>query len=295
MTGRYLHQIRSHRSSQRVFEYVLLVLGVFSAAFGLKGFLLPNTFIDGGAMGLSLITVALTGIPLSVLVVLINIPFIVMGYKQISPEFAFKTLFAIIGLAIVLVLVDYTVVTNDKVLIAVFGGFFLGAGIGLAVRGGCVLDRTEVLALYISKRTPLSIGDVILIFNIIIFLTAAFLFGIEIGLYSILTYISASRTLDFVVQGIEEYTGALIVSKKSDEIRLALIDKLGRGVTEFKGKSGFGKRGHTDEIDVIFSVVTRLEISKLKQVVKDIDPTAFLAFHSINDTVGGMVKKRPLK
>lgn len=295
MTGRYLHQIRSHRSSQRVFEYVLLVLGVFSAAFGLKGFLLPNTFIDGGAMGLSLITVALTGIPLSVLVVLINIPFIVMGYKQISPEFAFKTLFAIIGLAIVLVLVDYTVVTNDKVLIAVFGGFFLGAGIGLAVRGGCVLDGTEVLALYISKRTPLSIGDVILIFNIIIFLTAAFLFGIEIGLYSILTYISASRTLDFVVQGIEEYTGALIVSKKSDEIRLALIDKLGRGVTEFKGKSGFGKRGHTDEIDVIFSVVTRLEISKLKQVVKDIDPTAFLAFHSINDTVGGMVKKRPLK
>lgn len=295
MTKKYLHQISNHRSSQKVFEYVLLVLGVFSAAFGLKGFLLPNTFIDGGAMGLSLITVALTGIPLSVLVVLINIPFIVMGYKQISPEFAFKTLFSIIGLAIMLVLVDYTVVTNDKVLIAVFGGFFLGAGIGLAVRGGGVLDGTEVLALYISKRTPLSIGDVILIFNIIIFLTAAFLFGIEIGLYSILTYISASRTLDFVVQGIEEYTGALIVSKKSDEIRLALIDKLGRGVTEFKGKSGFGKRGHTDEIDVIFSVVTRLEISKLKQVVKEIDPTAFLAFHSINDTVGGMVKKRPLK
>ena len=295
MTKKYLHQISNHRSSQKVFEYVLLVLGVFSAAFGLKGFLLPNTFIDGGAMGLSLITVALTGIPLSVLVVLINIPFIVMGYKQISPEFAFKTLFSTIGLAIMLVLVDYTVVTNDKVLIAVFGGFFLGAGIGLAVRGGGVLDGTEVLALYISKRTPLSIGDVILIFNIIIFLTAAFLFGIEIGLYSILTYISASRTLDFVVQGIEEYTGALIVSKKSDEIRLALIDKLGRGVTEFKGKSGFGKRGHTDEIDVIFSVVTRLEISKLKQVVKEIDPTAFLAFHSINDTVGGMVKKRPLK
>jgi len=295
MTGRYLHQIRIHRSSQRVFEYALLALGVFSAAFGLKGFLLPNTFIDGGAMGLSLITVALTGIPLSVLVVLINIPFIVMGYKQISPEFAFKTLFAIVGLAIVLALVDYSVVTNDKVLIAVFGGFFLGAGIGLAVRGGGVLDGTEVLALYVSKRTPLSIGDVILIFNIIIFLTAALLFGIEIGLYSILTYISASRTLDFVVQGIEEYTGALIVSKKSDEIRLALIDKLGRGVTEFKGKSGFGKRGHTDEIDVIFSVVTRLEISKLKQVVKQIDPTAFLAFHSINDTVGGMVKKRPLK
>jgi uncharacterized membrane-anchored protein YitT (DUF2179 family) len=295
VTRKYLNQISRHRSSQKVFEYVLLALGVFSAAFGLKGFLLPNTFIDGGAMGLSLIAVVLTGIPLSVLVVLINIPFIVMGYKQISPEFAFKTLFAIIGLAIVLALVDYSVVTNDKVLIAVFGGFFLGAGIGLAVRGGGVLDGTEVLALYVSKRTPLSIGDVILIFNIIMFLTAALLFGIEIGLYSILTYISASRTLDFVVQGIEEYTGALIVSKKSDEIRLALIDKLGRGVTEFKGKSGFGKRGHTDEIDVIFSVVTRLEISKLKQVVKAIDPTAFLAFHSINDTVGGMVKKRPLK
>lgn len=273
----------------------MLALGVFSAGFGLKGFLLPNHFIDGGVMGISLLVAAITSLPLPILVFALNVPFILLGLKQISKEFALKTFIGISALAIVLALVNYPVVTNDKVLTAIFGGFFLGLGIGLSVRGGGVIDGTEVLALFISKRTPFTIGDVILVLNILIFTTAALVFSIETALYSMLTYLAASRTVDFVVQGIEEYTGITIVSKHSDEIREAIIEQLGRGVTAYKGHKGFGKRGHTQDVDVIYTVVTRLEIMKVKDLIMSIDDSAFVVQASINDTIGGMVKRRPLK
>jgi uncharacterized membrane-anchored protein YitT (DUF2179 family) len=284
-----------HQLRRSFGEAMLLALGVLSAGFGLKGFLLPNRFIDGGVMGISLLVAAVTNLPLPILVFVINLPFILLGLKQISKEFALKTFVGISALALVLALINYPVVTNDKVLTAVFGGFFLGLGVGLSVRGGGVIDGTEVLALYISKRTPFSIGDVILVFNIIIFTTAALVFGIETALYSIVTYLAASRTVDFVVQGIEEYTGVTIVSKHSEEIREAIIEQLGRGVTAYKGHKGFGKRGHTQDVDIIYTVVTRLEIMKLKDLIMSIDDSAFVVQTSINDTIGGMVKKRPLK
>lgn len=283
-----------NRYSTIVFEAALLIVGVLSAGFGLKGFLLPNSFIDGGVMGISLLITELTHFPLSLLVFVINLPFIFLALKQVSKEFALKTFLAILSLAIVLALVTFPVVTNDKVLSALFGGFFIGLGIGISIRGGAVLDGTEVLSLFLSKRTVFSIGDVILMFNIIIFVTAAFVLSIESALYSILTYLAASKTVDFVVQGIEEYTGLTIVSKESERIRDGIITELSRGVTIYNGKKGYGTHGHTQDVDIVFTVVTRLEVMKVKSIVMRIDPSAFVTQSSINDTIGGMVKQRPL-
>ncbi len=282
------------RTSTIVWSSFFLVLGVFSAGLGLKGFLLPNHFIDGGVMGISLLFAQITAIPLPLFVFFLNVPFIFLGYKQVSKEFAVKAFIAITALAIVLAIVDFPVVTHDKVLTAIFGGFFIGLGIGFSVRGGGVLDGTEVLALFISKRTILTIGDVILILNIAIFTTSALVFGIEQALYSIVTFLAATRTVDFVVQGIEEYTGVTIVSQYNEAIREAIITQLGRGVTAYKGTHGFGTHGYTEEHEILFTVVTRLEITKLKSLIMNIDEQAFVVQASINDTIGGMVKKRPL-
>jgi len=276
-------------------DFILIVSGIISAGLGLKGFLLPNNFIDGGVTGISLLTAFLTELPVPLLIIIINIPFIIMGYFQVSKIFAFKTMLAIGGLALCLIFIPYPIVTTDKLLIAIFGGFFLGTGIGLAIRGGSVIDGTEILALYVSKKTTLTVGDVILFINIVIFSVAAILLGIEKAFYSVLIYLAASKAVDFIIEGIDEYTGVTIISDKSDEIRKAIIEKTGRGVTIFSGKKGFGKRGEIDhEIDIVYTVITRLEISKLKSDIDNIDENAFIVFQSINDTKGGMVKKRPL-
>jgi uncharacterized membrane-anchored protein YitT (DUF2179 family) len=276
-------------------DIILVIVGVASAGFGLKGFLLPNHFIDGGATGISLLINQTTGIPLSLVIIIINIPFLVLGYTQIGKNFVIKTAFGILLLAFFVAFVHYPVITEDKLLVSVFGGFFLGLGIGLSVRGGGVIDGTEVLAIYISRRIGVTIGDVILILNIFIFSFAAYLLGIEIALYSILTYLAASKTVDFIIEGIEEFTGVTIISPKVEEIRQMVIEKLGRGVTMYKGSGGFGKSG-VKELDhqILFTVITRLEIARLQTELDAIDPNAFVVMHSIRDTRGGMIKKRPL-
>jgi uncharacterized membrane-anchored protein YitT (DUF2179 family) len=268
-----------------------ILVGVLSAGFGLKGFLLPNMFIDGGAMGISLTIAELTEIPLSVLVVVINLPFIIMGFSTISKQFALKSIIAIILLAICVHFLPFPIITSDKLLIAIFGGFFLGLGIGSAIRGGSVIDGTEVLAIFVSKKTSLTIGDVILLFNVLIFSVAAYVFSIEIALYAMLTYIVASKTVDFVVSGIEEYVGVTIISNYSDEIRLAIIEKVGRGCTIYSGK-----RGKTmEQTEIVYTLITRLELAKLHTEIDKIDKNAFVVMHSIKDAKGGMIKKRPLK
>jgi len=276
-------------------ETFFIVLGIFSASFGLKSFLLPNHFLDGGAMGISLLLNITTNIPLGLLVVLVNIPFVLLGSKQISKVFALKTIVAIAGLALMVSFDFYPIVTTDKLLIAVFGGFFLGAGIGLTIRGGAVIDGTEVLALFISKNISLKVGDVILLFNIIIFGVAAFL-NVEIALYAILTYLAASKTVDFIIHGIEEYIGVTIISVKNEEIRQAVTKILGRAVTIYKGERGYVKNLSLAErdINIVFTVVTRLEVTKLRNLVKNIDKNAFIVMHAVDDTYGGMVKQRPL-
>ena len=280
--------------SHFVRDAFLIMLGIASAGFGLKGFLIPNSFIDGGVTGISLLTEQVTGISLSILLVIINLPFLMVGYSQISKAFAVKSVAAIVGLALVVYFVPYPVITTDKLLIAIFGGFFLGLGIGLSIRGGAVIDGTEVLAVYLSKRTGLTIGDVILIFNTIIFMFGAYILSIEIALYAILTYLSASRTVDFIIEGVEEYTGVTIVSDKSDEIRLAIIENMGRGVTLYSGNRGYGKtRDELLHVDIVYTVITRLELAKLKREVDKIDPGAFIIMNSIIDAQGGVIKKRP--
>lgn len=279
-----------------IHDVFFILIGVISAGFGLKGFLLPNSFIDGGAMGISLLISETTSLSLSVLIVAINLPFIILGYSNIGKQFAFKSILAIVLLAITVHFFPYPVITSDKLLIAVFGGFFLGAGIGMTIRGGAVIDGTEVLAIYLSKKTGVTIGDIILIFNIIIFIFGAYIMSIEVALYAMLTYISAAKTVDFIIEGVEEYTGITIISSNSEEIRLMITENLGRGVTIYCGKGGFGKKGESlKEIDVIYTVVTRLEIAKLRTEIDKIDSDAFVIMNSIKDTKGGMIKKRPLK
>ncbi|MFC2085164.1 YitT family protein [Bacteroidota bacterium] len=273
-----------------------MLIGIFSAGFGLKGFLLPNSFIDGGAMGISLLISETTYIPLSYLIIVINLPFLMLGYSQIGKQFAIKSIIAIIILAIVVHFVPYPLITSDKLLIAVFGGFFLGAGIGMAIRGGSVIDGTEVLAIFLSKRTGLTIGDVILIFNIIIFSFGAYILSIEVALYAMLTYLAAAKTINFVIEGVEEYTGITIISNDSEKIRLMITDELGRGVTIYAGKGGYGKKGDIlKQIDIIYTVITRLEIARLKTEINKIDSDAFIVMNSIKDTKGGMIKKRSLE
>lgn len=294
--------MKATRRSRRLFKLKIILgraslifLGVVLASFGLKGFLLPNHFIDGGITGISLLTYQLTGIPVSVWIIVFNTPFIFMGAKQISKRFAVKTTIAILALSTIIYFVDFPVITHDKLLISIFGGFFLGAGIGLAIRGGSVIDGTEILAVYINRKSVLSMGDIILIINVFIFLAAAFILDIETALYSILTYLSASKTVDFIIQGIEEYTGVTIISAKSAQIREAITKKLGRGVTIYKGERGFDSlQFKNKEIDIIFTVVTRLEVTKLKEEVDLIDHKAFIVMSAITDTKGGIIKPRPL-
>jgi uncharacterized membrane-anchored protein YitT (DUF2179 family) len=276
-------------------DILFIVVGIFSAAFGFKGFLLNNHFIDGGATGISLLVSALTTIPLWVLIIGINIPFVSLGYKTIGKTFAIKTALAITRLALCLATIHFPVITNDNLLVAVFGGFFLGAGIGLSVRGGAVIDGTEVLAIYLSRKLGATIGDIIVVINVFVFLAAAYFLSVEIALYSMITYLSASRTLNFIVEGIEEFTGVSIISVRNEEIRKMIIEKMGRGVTIYSGRRGYGKRGETKEVDIVYTVVTRLELNKLNTEIATIDPNAFVVMSSVKDTRGGMIKKRPLK
>ncbi|MBK9639958.1 MAG: YitT family protein [Saprospiraceae bacterium] len=280
---------------RQIKDFILITVGIFSAAFGFKGFLLTNQFIDGGATGISLLLSALTSVPLYVFIIIVNIPFIILANSILGRTFALKTAAAISGLALCLATVTFPNVTDDNLLVAVFGGFFLGAGIGLSVRGGAVIDGTEVLAIYLSRKLGTTIGDIIIVINVIIFSAAAYLLSVEIALYSMITYIAASKTLDFIIEGIEEYIGVTIVSPHCEAIQQMIVESMGRGVTIYNGKRGFGKRGASNEIDIVYTVLTRLEINKLNTELEKIDPDAFVIMSSIKDTKGGMIKKRPLK
>jgi len=276
-------------------DFLAIAGGVVMASIGLKGFLLPNDFVDGGAMGVSLLLEILTRLDLSILIILVNLPFILIGVRQISFPFALKSSLAILALAILVHYLEFPVITQDKLLIAVFGGFFLGAGIGLAIRGGAVIDGTEVMAISVSRRSSLSVGDFIALFNIALFSLAAFMISLETALYSMLTYIAASRTVDFILNGIEEYIGVMIVSNKSDDIRTKINYEMGRGLTIFKSEQSFA-RGEDKPLErnILFCVITRLEVSKLLFEVEKIDDKAFVIQYPIKDTKGGMIKKRRL-
>jgi uncharacterized membrane-anchored protein YitT (DUF2179 family) len=277
------------RSLSELLNAGLILLGILSAAMGLKGFLLSSNFIDGGVTGVSLLLSKTTGLSLSVWLPLVNLPFVAVGYRHMGVAFAVRSALGIAGLAVVLAFVPYPDVTPDRVLTAVFGGFFLGAGIGLAVRGGAVLDGTEIAALLISKRvTVLGVGEVILGFNVVLFLVAMSVLGIDAALYSILTYVTAARTLDYVLYGIDEYTAITVFSEKNATIRERITLDLGRGVTIYRGYGGLSGA----EQDILFCVVTRLEVGKVRGIVRELDAGAFIVFHPLAGAEGGVVKAR---
>jgi len=269
----------------------LITLGILSAGLGIKGFLLPSAFIDGGVTGVSMLLATVTSLPLAVWLPVINLPFVAVGYRLLGSAFAVRSVLAIGGLSVVLATVPYPEVTHDLLLTAVFGGFFLGAGIGLAMRGNAVLDGTEIAALLISRRAPiLRVGDVILLFNVALFLVAAAVLGVNKALYSILTYVAAARTLDFILYGIDEYTAITIMSSQHAVIRERITGQLGRGVTVYKGEGGL--KGV--EQPILYCVVTRLEVGKIKALVRGCDPDAFVVSHPLTGAEGGVVKKRAL-
>lgn len=275
-------------------DIFLIVLGILSAGFALKGFLVPNHFFDGGVTGISLLLHELYHVNLSVIILIANVPLVVMSYFTVSKKFAFKTFGCIALLSVCLLFMPYPVITSDKLLISIFGGFFMGLGIGLIMRAGCALDGVEVLALYTFKKTAFTVTEIILAINICIFGIAAFRLGMETAMYSVLTYFTATRTIDFVVEGIEAYTGVTIISGKSELIKYRLVNELARGITVYKGERGFlpGQFETSADCDIIFTIVTRLELRKLKNVVHETDPKAFVFANTIKEAAGGILSRR---
>lgn len=277
-------------------EMVFISMGVLSAGFGLNGFLLPNQFIDGGATGVCLLLQVFSNISLGLLLIIVNLPFVILGARTIGNIFAIKSIVAIATLAIVVHFVPYPIITEDKLLIAFFGGFFLGLGIGMTMRGGGVIDGTEVLAIYLSRKWHMTVGDIILLINIIIFSIGAYLLSMETALYAILTYLVAAKTVNYIVDGVEEYIGVTIISKKNEEIRLMLTNEMGKACTIYHGKHGYDKLNEERaNFEIVYTVLTRLEIAKLTTEIDKIDRNAFVVMDLVKDIKGGMIKRKPLK
>ena len=270
------------------------IAGILFCGFALKGFLVPNQFFDGGVTGISLLIHELYHINIAYVIILANLPLIVMAGFQVNRAFALRTLVAVIGLGLCLLFIPYPQITSDKLLVSIFGGVFMGIGVGLAIRGGCALDGIEVLALYTTRRISFTISEIILGINIIIFLIAAVELGLPTALYSILTYYTASRTISFVIEGLEEYTGVTIISGQSEPIKEKLVMELGRGITIYKGERGFLKSSFdvSQDCDIVFTVVTRLEVRRLKNMVHHIDANAFIFTSTIKEAAGGVLKRR---
>lgn len=275
-----------------IYRLMMIVIGASLASASIELFLIPNSIIDGGVIGISLILDYLLSdkIPLlnfGTIVVLLNLPFMYSGYKQIGKTFMLSSLFAVFSLAIIQqLLTGIDPFVTEPVLATVFGGVILGAGVGLVIRNGGTLDGTEILGILLTKRAPFSVGEFVMFFNIFIFGWASFVLGVEEAMYSVMTYYIAFKTIDMVIQGLDETKAVIIVSDYYEEVSDAILSRLGRGTTKLRGKGGY-----TDnEKDVIYVVITRLEVTKLKSIVHDIDPNAFLTIMNTQETQGARFK-----
>lgn len=267
--------------------------GVLLSAYALKGFLVPNLFLGGGIMGVSILLNGFFGFSFPIILVLANLPLIILGRYLVSLRFAYKTLACVVALALMMEFVPFPTATSDPSLISAFGGVFLGFGIGLAMKGGCALDGIEIIALYTIRKSGFSISEIIFAINVVLFLVAAVNFGMDVALNSILTYYTASQALKFVVEGLEEFTGVTIISGQSEEIKKALVMDMGKGITVYKGERGFMKQSYhlSQDCDIVFTVVTRLEVRRLKNLVYKIDPKAFVFTNSVKEAAGGVLKR----
>lgn len=282
---------RKKRFKRHVIRYVFLFVGSFIAAIGLEIFLVPNNIIDGGIIGISIILSYLTVVPLSVYIIVLNLPFLIFGYKQIGKTFVFSSLFAIISLSLwVSVLHPIPGLTHDILLAAIFGGITMGIGVGLIIRYSGSLDGTEMVAIVINKQTAFSVGEIVMFFNLFILSSAGLVFGWDRAMYSLLAYFIAFKVIDITIEGLDEAKAVLIISEKADEISDAILARLGRGVTFFEGTGGFSKEQKT----TLYSVITRLEIAKLKAIIYEIDEEAFLTISDVSEVMGGKQKKRQI-
>lgn len=282
---------------QRIFSLrsmLYILLGNLLAVIGMKGFLMPNHFLDGGVTGISLLINSLSDIPVSLLLLLLNLPFLFLGFHKLGRTFGIQTLIALVLLALAMHFIEIPVFTKDKVLIALFGGFFVGLGIGFVIRGGGVIDGMDVIGQYTERRSAFTASEIILTLNILMILVTALKFGVETGMYTILTYYTAMKTTDYVVDGFQQYTALTVISREADEIREVLVHRFGKAVTLYKGERGFlpGNQQSRADCDIIVCVVTRLELHRMKQTVNHIDPKAFLYVSSIREVQGGIVRKK---
>lgn len=272
-------------------EYSQIALGILLASIGLKAFLLPNNFLDGGVTGIAILVSQQTGWDVSILLVLLSVPFLIAGAFTVSKRIVIKSIIAIALLALSISLEAFSTITEDKLLIAIFGGLFLGAGIGITIRNGAVLDGSELLGLFVFNKYGISIGKTILVFNVILFMITAYVVSVEVAMYSILAYLVTAKVIDLFIQGLENFIGLTIVSQKSKVIEDSIAQQLGVGMTIYKGASGYGSSGKNEKVNIIQTVVNRIDINKTLKLVEELDPKAFVIEFDVNKVRGGVLKR----
>ena len=272
-------------------EYSQIGIGIILASIGLKAFLLPNGFLDGGVTGIAILINTQLDINISYLLVGLSIPFLILGYYTVSKRIIVKSILSILGLAIFIHYETFQPITEDKLLISIFGGLFVGSGIGIAIRNGSVLDGSEILGVFLNDRFGISIGKIILVFNVILFSITVFVISVEVALYSILTYIVTAKVTDLVIEGFEDFIGITIVSKHYEEIKVAIIEQLGAGMTIYKGKKGFGSKAELEDFDIIHTVINRIDIKKINRIINSIDEEAFIIEFDVNNVKGGVLRR----
>lgn len=271
--------------------YFFMFIGSILAAIGLEIFLVPNHVIDGGIVGISIILSHLTNVKLGIFIIVLNLPFLVVGYKQIGKTFAFHTLYAIVTLSFwTTYFHPFSQVTNDILLASIFGGITLGIGVGIIIRYGGSLDGTEIIAIILDKKSGFSIGEIVMFFNVFILGSAGLVFGWDKAMYSLIAYFIAFKVIDTTIEGLNETKSVIIITEEPQAITAALMDRLGRGITILEGKGGYSKEAKS----VLYSVVTRLELAKLKNIINDIDPNAFVTISSVHEVMGGRFKKKAI-
>lgn len=282
--------MESKKVTSYFYEYFQIFVGIVLTSLGLKAFLLPNGFLDGGVTGIALLVRTQVDINMSYLLVIFSIPFLILGYFTVSKRIVLKSIISILGVALFIHFENFQTITNDKLLISIFGGLLVGSGIGIAIRNGSVLDGSEILGVYLNDKLGVSIGKIVLVFNIILFSITAFVISTEIALYSILTYIVAAKVTDTVIEGFEDFIGVTIVSKEYDLIKIAILEELGTGLTVYKGSSGFGNKGEAEDFDIIHSIINRIDIKKMYRLIKEIDTEAFIVEFDVNSVKGGVLR-----
>ncbi|WP_422107594.1 YitT family protein [Winogradskyella sp.] len=282
--------MKSSRTLKVLSEYGQLAFGIVLASIGLKAFLLPNGFLDGGVTGIALLVRTQVDINISFLLVLFSIPFLILGYFTVSKRIVIKSIISILGLAFFIYYENFDTITDDKLLISIFGGLFLGAGIGISIRNGSVLDGSEILGVYLNDKFGISIGQIILVFNVILFSITAMILSVEVALYSILTYIVTAKVTDLIIEGFEDFIGVTIVSKKFEKVEDAITKELGTGMTLYKGTRGIGGSGKTEDIDIIHIIINRIDIKKMYRIVNKVDPKAFIVEFDVNTVKGGVLR-----